>query len=150
MSVCCLCDELITRPEESYRLWCVVVCDLETSWMRKLWPTGGGGAVAPKEKSIYIYVTDLINVREMEHIKILLLLLVHPSIFPNKIQCIYRITSRLTCVSISPSFLLRCRMVYECSDVSGERTASLFTLKMEAVCFSETSELHEIEAKRRP
>jgi len=38
MSVCCkccvlsgrgLCDELITRPEESYRLWCVVVCDLE-------------------------------------------------------------------------------------------------------------------------
>ena len=26
-----LCDELITRPEESYRLWCIVVCDLETS-----------------------------------------------------------------------------------------------------------------------
>ena len=26
-----LCDELITRPEESYRLWCVIVCDLETS-----------------------------------------------------------------------------------------------------------------------
>jgi hypothetical protein len=24
-----LWDELITRPEESYRLWCVVVCDLE-------------------------------------------------------------------------------------------------------------------------
>jgi hypothetical protein len=36
--VCCvlsgigLCDELITRPEESYRLWRVVVCDQETSW----------------------------------------------------------------------------------------------------------------------
>ena len=26
-----LCDELITRPEESYRLWCVVMYDLETS-----------------------------------------------------------------------------------------------------------------------
>jgi hypothetical protein len=26
-----LCDELITRPEESYRLWRVVVCDHETS-----------------------------------------------------------------------------------------------------------------------
>ena len=26
-----LYDELITRPEESYRLCCVVVCDLETS-----------------------------------------------------------------------------------------------------------------------
>jgi len=39
--ICCvlsgrgLCDELITRPEESYRLWCVVVCDLETSRMRR-------------------------------------------------------------------------------------------------------------------
>ena len=40
MFVCCkhftlsgrgLCDELIIRPEESYRLCCVVVCDLETS-----------------------------------------------------------------------------------------------------------------------
>jgi hypothetical protein len=50
MPVCCdcwvlsgrgLCDELITRPEESYRLWCVVVCDLETSWMRRPWFTGG-------------------------------------------------------------------------------------------------------------
>ena len=33
--VCCQvevsADELITRPEESYRLCCVVVCDLETS-----------------------------------------------------------------------------------------------------------------------
>jgi len=26
-----LCDELITGPEESYRLCCAVVCDLETS-----------------------------------------------------------------------------------------------------------------------
>jgi hypothetical protein len=31
-----LCDELITRPEESYRLWFVVACDLETSRMRSL------------------------------------------------------------------------------------------------------------------
>ena len=36
-SQCCvlsgrgLCDELITRPEESYRMWRVVVCGLETS-----------------------------------------------------------------------------------------------------------------------
>jgi len=33
-------DKLITRPEESYRLWCVV-CDLETSWIRWPWSTGG-------------------------------------------------------------------------------------------------------------
>ena len=36
-----LCDELITRLEESYRLWCVVLCDLETSWMRRPWPALG-------------------------------------------------------------------------------------------------------------
>ena len=37
-----LCDELITRPEESYRLCCIVVCDLETSRMGApyiyIWP----------------------------------------------------------------------------------------------------------------
>jgi len=26
-----LCVELITLAQESYRLWCVVVCDVETS-----------------------------------------------------------------------------------------------------------------------
>jgi hypothetical protein len=31
-------DELITRPEESYRLWCDVVCGLETSRIRRSWP----------------------------------------------------------------------------------------------------------------
>jgi len=50
MYVCCeccvllgrgLCDKLITRPEEPYRLWCVVMCDLETSWMRRPWPNWG-------------------------------------------------------------------------------------------------------------
>jgi hypothetical protein len=30
-----LCFGLVTHPEESYRLWRVVVCDLETSRMRK-------------------------------------------------------------------------------------------------------------------
>jgi hypothetical protein len=41
-----LCDGLITRPEESYRLSCVVVCDLETTWIRWSWPTVGGGCHA--------------------------------------------------------------------------------------------------------
>jgi len=39
-----LCDELITRPEGSYRLWCVVVCDLETSRMRRPCPALGCSA----------------------------------------------------------------------------------------------------------
>jgi len=36
-----LCDGLITRPEESYRLWRVVVCDQETSRLRRLKPATG-------------------------------------------------------------------------------------------------------------
>jgi len=51
-----LCDELITRQDESYQLWCncgVSECDRETSSMRRPWPTrgfvrhrgGGGGGV---------------------------------------------------------------------------------------------------------
>jgi len=61
MFVCCeccmlrgtgICDELITRPEESCRLWCVVVCDQETSSMRRPWTTMGRNATG----NIYIYV----------------------------------------------------------------------------------------------
>jgi len=40
-----LCDEPITRPEESYRLYCVVVCDLKP---RERGGPGSLGAVAPK------------------------------------------------------------------------------------------------------
>jgi hypothetical protein len=55
MFVCCdccvlsgrgLCDELITRPEESYRLWCIIVCDLETSRMTRPWPALGRSTTA--------------------------------------------------------------------------------------------------------
>jgi len=50
MFVCCeccvlscrrLCDGLITRPEESYRLWSVAVCDQEASKTRRLKPAIG-------------------------------------------------------------------------------------------------------------
>jgi len=53
ITVCCdccvlsgrgLCDELVTGPEESHRLWCVVECDLKTPWMKRPWPTGGSVA----------------------------------------------------------------------------------------------------------
>ena len=36
-----LCDGLIIRSEESYRMWRVVVCDQETSQARRLKPTRG-------------------------------------------------------------------------------------------------------------
>ena len=45
-----LYDELITHLEESYRLWCVVMCDLESSWMRRPWPTGDCCAKRKKER----------------------------------------------------------------------------------------------------
>jgi hypothetical protein len=57
MFVCCeccvlsgrgLCDKLITRPEESYRLWYVVVFDLETPRMRRPWPMLGRSATGKK------------------------------------------------------------------------------------------------------
>jgi hypothetical protein len=62
MFVCCeccvllgrgLCDELITRPGESYRLRCVVVCDLETSRMRRPWPALGRSATKKNGKLIF-------------------------------------------------------------------------------------------------
>jgi hypothetical protein len=47
MFVCCvlsgrdLCDELITRPEESFRMWRVVMCDQETSCEEEAIDRGG-------------------------------------------------------------------------------------------------------------
>ena len=46
-----LCDEVITRPEESYRLCCVVVCDLETS------------RIDAPYIYIYIYIYDISSLR---------------------------------------------------------------------------------------
>jgi hypothetical protein len=47
-----LCDELITRSEESYRLWCVVVCDLETTkiLVNEEEAKAPKGTVAPRKK----------------------------------------------------------------------------------------------------
>jgi hypothetical protein len=48
-----LCVGLITRPEESYRVWCVLTeCDREASLMRRPWPTRGCCAM---EKSVLLY-----------------------------------------------------------------------------------------------
>ena len=61
------CDGLITRPEESYRLWCFVVCDLQTSWMRGPWPTegGGGGGLSRQKtnKRLLLYVLPRLTLR---------------------------------------------------------------------------------------
>ena len=49
-----LCDELITRPEESYRLCCVVVCDVETS------------RIGAPYIYIYIYIYDISSLRVIQ------------------------------------------------------------------------------------
>jgi len=49
--------ELITRPEESYRLWCVVVCNLETSRI------GAPYIYMCVCVCIYIYIYDISNLR---------------------------------------------------------------------------------------
>jgi hypothetical protein len=67
MDVCCeccvllrrgLCDELITRPEEFYRLCWVVVCDLETTkiLVNEEEAKAHYGAIAPREKKISLNV----------------------------------------------------------------------------------------------
>jgi hypothetical protein len=62
MFVCCeccvlsgrdLCDKLIARTEESYRLWCVVMSDLENSRMRRPWPALGHSATEKKNYGIF-------------------------------------------------------------------------------------------------
>jgi hypothetical protein len=60
MFICCkccvllgrsLCDELFTRPEEPYRLWCEVMCGLKTSRMRRPCPGLVRSAIGKK----YVY-----------------------------------------------------------------------------------------------
>ena len=59
--VCCECcvlsdrglgDELITRPEESYRLRCVVLCDQENSLMWRPWSALGRSATENKQYAL--------------------------------------------------------------------------------------------------
>ena len=68
MFVCCkccilsgrdLCYELIIHPEESYRTWCVILYDLETSRMRRLWPALGRSATEKKSFIMHQGKTNL-------------------------------------------------------------------------------------------
>ena len=82
MVVCCewsgrgLCDELITHPEESYWLWCVAECDLETSIMTRPWPHWGAAAQKTNKNTYYSILTfkyigtKLIQDFQNRHLKI--------------------------------------------------------------------------------
>jgi hypothetical protein len=73
MFICCeccvlsgrgLCDELVTGPEESYRLWCVIVCDLEATkiLVNEEDAKAPWGAIARTEKCI-VSITKLLHFR---------------------------------------------------------------------------------------
>jgi hypothetical protein len=81
-----LCDEMITLPEESNRLRCVVVCDLETSWMRMPRPTGGCCA---KNKQT---ITSVQRTQTMSHI---IKPLAPSSRFPLSVRCKYSPQDRI-------------------------------------------------------
>ena len=53
-----LCDGLITHPQESYRLWCAVVCDVESSKMRRPWPALGWSPIKKSHK-IHFRIYDI-------------------------------------------------------------------------------------------
>ena len=59
-----LCDELITLPKESYRLWCFVECDLETPRMRRPWLIGG----LLRQKKLYIIAAVVLFVMDTKRI----------------------------------------------------------------------------------
>jgi hypothetical protein len=54
-----LCDELITRPEKSYRLWCTVVCDIEN--LKNEEPINRVGSQRHKKITSMFIDSNLIN-----------------------------------------------------------------------------------------
>jgi hypothetical protein len=70
-----LCDELITRLEESYQMWRVVVCDQETSWTRRPWPaldcraTKTTTTTTTQSISLYVNISDLIRIMKLQLLK---------------------------------------------------------------------------------
>jgi hypothetical protein len=61
-----LCDGPITCPEKSKRLWCVIVCDLETSRMRRPWPALGCTARGKKRKHLNFFKLPTASVFHIE------------------------------------------------------------------------------------
>jgi len=76
MIVCCeccvfsgkgLCDELITRLEESYRLWCVVVCDLENLMNEEAMTRAGSQR---HRKKIFTSIYILLSKRQFQLLRL--------------------------------------------------------------------------------
>ena len=56
-----LCNKLITHPEESYQLWCIIACNLETSRMRMPQPELGSSTTRKKKININTNIALMVN-----------------------------------------------------------------------------------------
>ena len=128
MSVCCeccvlsgrgLCDELITRPEEPYRLWYVVVCDLETSRTRKPWSALGRSATGGKNTErilkILLYVQRKTNLTSYRPRQYLLRLKFIGYFYSFSTSRLTKITYDSVCFSFNKIYWNLCAVViYNC------------------------------------
>ena len=67
-----VCDGPIPHPEESYRLWCVTVCDLQTSRMRRPWPTLGCYARKKCHRKRHTWVRNRKRVTDTVYYKVVI------------------------------------------------------------------------------
>ena len=49
-----ICDKMIVRQGECYRLWCVVACDIETSTMLRPWTALGRSNTGDKPTNSFV------------------------------------------------------------------------------------------------
>jgi len=111
MSVCCeccvlsgrgLCDALITRPEESYRLWCVVVYDLETSRMKRPWPALGRSTTKKKFKNID---------HRFHYCPSICLLFLYMAYYVRYCVCTMKLKYKSLCIEMQRMWNLKCTIV---------------------------------------
>jgi hypothetical protein len=95
-------EKLITRLEESYRMWCVV-CVLETSWMKRPWPTGGFRTINRQTHNVTLWRVRVTTVAVKTHRCFLLELFGNTSLLHqySSTKCctkllLWRITSPVT------------------------------------------------------
>ena len=56
-----LCDELITHPEQCYRLWCIVVCGLENLKNEETMARVGSQSHSKKRSGSVLYYGEIIS-----------------------------------------------------------------------------------------
>jgi len=124
-----LSDELITRPEESYRLCCVVVCDLETSRMGAPY-IYDIGRLRVNRTTLQVFVTYLTSV-----------LYVHPLWFYN---CVWQAVKTPTSISNNHIYIYMYMYIYISSqyeDVGRAKKKKIGTA-VNAACQGNLSECH--------